>query len=62
MNDRDCFLDCTERKIWGHLKIQLLDTGFWAVLSENPERFVERFRTRVNLLEYDFVVMPIFES
>lgn len=43
------------------MKIQLLDTTFWPQLSEDPERFGERYRTRVNLLEYDFVVMPIFE-
>jgi hypothetical protein len=28
----------------------------------DPERYVERFRNKINLLEYDFVVMPMFET
>ena len=62
MIHRDSFHDCTRRNIWGNMKIQLLDTTFWPHLTEDIERFVERYRTRVNLLEYDFVVMPIFEA
>jgi hypothetical protein len=57
---RDSIRDCTQRNIWGNLKIKLLDTPFWSQLSEDPDRFGERWRTRVNLLEHDFVVMPIF--
>jgi hypothetical protein len=62
MIHRDSFHDCAHRNIWGNMKIQLLDTTFWPHLTEDPERFGERYRTRVNLLEYDFVVMPIFEA
>jgi hypothetical protein len=62
MKHRDSFRDCAQRNIWGNLKIQLLDTAFWAQLSEDAEMFVERYRARVNLLEYDFVLMPIFEE
>jgi hypothetical protein len=59
---RDSFRDCAQRNIWGNLKIQMLDTPFWSQLTEDPDRFGERFRTRVNLLEHDFVVMPMFEG
>ena len=60
--NRDCFRDCGEKNIWANLKIQLLDTIFWTQLSKDPDRYTERFRTKTNLLEYDFVVMPMFKA
>lgn len=59
--NRECFRECLKKNVWGTDKIQLLDTTFWSRLSLDPERFVERFRRKVNLLECDFVVMPMFE-
>jgi hypothetical protein len=60
--NRDCYNDCLGRGIWGDLKIQLLDTIFWAQLKGDPDKFVDRFRTKVDLLNQDFIVMPMFES
>jgi len=57
---RDCYEDCKRRNIWGSLKILLLDTTFFSKLSKKPEDYNARFRAKVNLLEYDFVVMPMF--
>jgi hypothetical protein len=56
----DCFQDCVHRDVWGTLKIKLLDTTFWASYSNNPDRYGERLRNKLNLFEYDFVVMPLF--
>jgi hypothetical protein len=44
------------------MKIQLLDTSFWSRLSEDPEKYGDRFRQNVNILQSDYVVMPMFES
>lgn len=60
--NRDSFDDCVKKNVWGDLKILLLDTIFWATLSVNPEKYNEKYRSRVKLLECDFVVMPMFES
>ena len=62
MKHRDSFRECEKRNLWGNLKIQLLDTPFWPLVTEYPERFTEKYRSRVNLLEHDFVVMPMFEK
>jgi hypothetical protein len=56
------FQDCAQQNLWGNLKIHLFDTRFWSLLSKEPEKFIERFRTKVNLLEYDFAIMPMFEE
>ena len=58
---RDSFREFGQRNTWGNLKIQLLDTSFWPLVTDYPERFTEGYRARVNLLEHDFVVMPMFE-
>lgn len=61
MKHRDFFRYSDQKITWGNLKIQLLDTTFWAQLSQHPDKFVQGFQSRVNLLKYDFVVMPMFE-
>ena len=38
-----------------------MDTAFWAKLSRAPKYFNEKYRARVKLFEYDFLVMPMFE-
>jgi hypothetical protein len=58
---RDCFQDCESRGIWGKTKIKLLDTLFWQKLSKDPEQYHERCRSKVNLLDCDYAVIPIFE-
>jgi hypothetical protein len=59
--NRDCFQDCAQQNIWGNRKIKLLDTTFWQQLSQDPDRYRDGFRKKNNLLEYDFVVMPMFD-
>jgi len=46
--------------IWGNNVIRLLDTTFWTSLSTKPKKFNKKFRERVNLLECDYAVMPMF--
>lgn len=58
----DWFRNCFSKNVWGNLKIHLLDTTFWTQLSVEPERYGERFRTKLGLLEYDYVVMPMFSE
>jgi hypothetical protein len=58
----DCFLDCQRRNIWGNLKITLLDSAVWSKLSKDPGSFGKRFRSKIKMLEYDFVIMPMFEE
>jgi hypothetical protein len=60
--NRDWFQDCSRQNIWGNLKIQLLDTFFWAHVSQDPERYGERLMSNLSLLEYDFLLMPMFNS
>jgi hypothetical protein len=48
-------------KIWGNTKILLLDTTFWPQLSSNPEKFTEKWRSKIDMVNYDYVVMPMFE-
>ena len=55
------YQDCQEQNIWGNVKICLLDTIFWPKFSTEPENFRERSRRKINLLEYHFAVMPMFE-
>jgi len=57
---RDCYQNLVKKNIWGDLKIKLLDTIFWTKLSDDPNRYNEKFRGKMNLLEYDYVVMPMF--
>jgi hypothetical protein len=57
----DCFQDCLHRNVWGTTKIKLLDTSFWDILSDSPERYGSRFQKKLNLLDYDFIVMPMFK-
>jgi hypothetical protein len=52
----------SRQNIWGNCKIRLLDTLFWPIMREDPQRYNERFRAKVDLATYDFVVMPMFES
>ena len=59
--NRDCFRDCDSRGVWGNLKIKLLDTMVWQKLREKPEYFHERYQAKANLLESDFVLMPMFD-
>lgn len=59
--NRDCFLECEGKDLWRGLKIQLLDTAFWGKLSRHPKTFNEKYRARVKLFEYDFLVVPMFE-
>ena len=59
---RDCYQDCDKSHVWGSATIKLLDTSFWQKLTENPDDFHERYRRKLNLLEYDFVVMPMFKG
>jgi hypothetical protein len=33
---------------------------FWHKLKEEPEEFHERYRGKLDLLEFDFLVMPMF--
>jgi hypothetical protein len=61
-SNRDWFLVCAQRNTWGNLKIYLTDTFFWTHLSSDPESYGDRYRKRTGLLEYDFVVMPMFGS
>jgi hypothetical protein len=61
MKHRHSFGDSAQKHLWGNLKIQLLDTPFWSQLREDPDKFTEKYRSNVNLLEHDFVVMPMFE-
>jgi len=32
---------------------------FWTQLSQDPEKFNDRYRSRICLLEHDFIVMPM---
>lgn len=57
---RDSYRDHSMKKTWGNLKITLLDTNFWPKMSEDPNEYHERYRTRVDLVGYDLVVMPMF--
>jgi hypothetical protein len=58
----DCFEDCLSRNVWGVMKIKLLDTSFWGLLSKTPENFGAKYQKKLNLLDYDFLVMPMFKS
>jgi hypothetical protein len=53
---------CVEKEIWSGNKIRLVDTSFWTSLSKEPTKFNDKYRKRENILEYDFVVMPMHES
>jgi hypothetical protein len=57
---RDSYLKNSSKNIWGNLKITLLDTTFWPTMSNDPNKYHDRYRAKVDLLSHDFVVMPMF--
>lgn len=59
---RDCFRCCASRNIWGNLKIKLFDTSIWEMLSNEPEKYFDRFMAKNNFMECDFAVIPMFEG
>ena len=42
--------------------MKLLDTIVWTKMSDDPDAYNERIRSRINLVEYDFVVMLMFQE
>lgn len=59
---RDYFRLYSGRNIWGNLKIKLLDTLIWPQLRDDPDRYDEQYRKKQKLVEYDFLVIPMFEE
>lgn len=57
--NRHWFEHYSSQNIWGKLKIVVLDTSFWTLNSKEPERYREGYRKKLNIMEYDFVVMPM---
>lgn len=57
---RDSYQQHSKQNDWGNLKITLLDTSFWPKMSVEPDAYRERYRAKVDLVGYDFVVMPMF--
>jgi hypothetical protein len=57
---RDFYQNAASENIWGNVKIKLLDTIFWTKLSATPDGYNEKYRKKTNLIDYDFVVMPMF--
>lgn len=57
---RDCLGVCTKGNLWGNLEIQLLDTLWWSTVSQDLEKFGPRSQKKLNLIGYDFVVIPMF--
>lgn len=57
---RDGYTKYIESNVSGKLKIFLLDTIFWTMMSDEPDKYNDRYRAKVNLHLYDFVVMPMF--
>ena len=53
---------CPVENIWGNVKIKLLDTIFWTKLSATPDGYNEKYRKKTNLIDYDFVIMPMFRE
>jgi hypothetical protein len=56
---RHWFSSYSSKNIWGNLKIKLLDSTFWALITKEPYKFNKKFRDKYKLLEYDFVVVPM---
>ena len=40
----------------------MLDTVFWSQMSADPNAYHEKYRAKVDLVAYDFVVMPMFRG
>ena len=59
---KDCLWDCSKRDLWHGRKIQLLDTLFWPLIVSNLESFRDRYRAKLNLIECEYVVIPMFSS
>jgi hypothetical protein len=59
-NNSHSFRDCAGRNIWGNMKIKLMDTMFWQQMTEDLEKYHERYRMKQNLVEYDLVVLPMY--
>jgi len=57
---RDCLGVCAKGNLWGNLEIQLLDTLWWSTISQDLDKFGPRSQKKLNLLGYDFVVVPMF--
>jgi hypothetical protein len=57
---RDSYQKYRDQQVWGGLKITLLDTRVWQKLSAEPEAYKAKYRRNIDLLSYDFVVMPMF--
>jgi len=57
---RDSYFKYSAKNAWGNLKVTLLDTTFWSSMSVDPDKYHERYRAKVNLVGYDYVVMPMF--
>ena len=60
--NRDSFLQCASRNIWGNLRIKLFDTSLWNMLSNNPGRYHGRFLEKNNFLDCDFAIIPMFKK
>jgi hypothetical protein len=39
--------------------MSVLPCSFWSQLSQDPEKFNNKYRSRISLLEQDFIVMPM---
>lgn len=59
--NRDSFRDCLKRNVWGDRKIILLDTTFWEMLTNDPDKYSDGFMKKNNLIEHDYAVMPMFK-
>ena len=57
---RDSYQKCSNRHNWGNVRIKLVDTRFWEKLSMEPDAYNPKWRSKENLVGYDFVVMPMF--
>jgi len=57
---RDSYQKYSLQNIWGNHQITVLDTIFWSKMSADPDAYHDRYRAKVNLVGYDFVVMPMF--
>ena len=57
---RDSCQKYSKQNVWGNWTITLVDTRFWEKLSAEPDTFNPKWRSKLNLVGYDFVVMPMF--
>jgi hypothetical protein len=61
-SNRDFFLQCLARKPSPNQNMLVLPCIFWTQLSQDPEKFTDKYRSRTKLLEHDFIVMPMYEK